>query len=142
ISSGKALEKLKVFIENQGGDKNIVDDYSLLPTASKIVEIKSPKSGYISKIEAEEVGVSAMILGAGRETKEDILDLSAGIILTKKVGDYVNEGDILAHMHLNKEEKLQQAKERFIAAYKIVDEKVEPKKLVYGVVTKDEIKKF
>ncbi|MCR8745215.1 pyrimidine-nucleoside phosphorylase [Romboutsia lituseburensis] len=142
ISSGKALEKLKVFIENQGGDKNIVDDYSLLPTASKIVEIKSPKSGYISKIEAEEVGVSAMILGAGRETKEDILDLSAGIILTKKVGDYVNEGDILAYMHLNKEEKLQQAKERFIAAYKIVNEKVEPKKLVYGVVTKDEIKKF
>lgn len=142
ISSGKALEKLKVFIENQGGDKNIVDDYSLLPTASKIVEIKSPKSGYISKIEAEEVGVSAMILGAGRETKEDILDLSAGIVLTKKVGDYVNEGDILAYMHLNKEEKLQQAKERFIAAYKIVDEKVEPKKLVYGVVTKDEIKKF
>ncbi|WP_270941918.1 pyrimidine-nucleoside phosphorylase [Romboutsia lituseburensis] len=142
ISSGKALEKLKVFIENQGGDKNIVDDYSLLPTASKIVEIKSPKSGYISKIEAEEVGVSAMILGAGRETKEDILDLSAGIVLTKKVGDYVNEGDILAYMHLNKEEKLQQAKERFIAAYKIVDEKVETKKLVYGVVTKDEIKKF
>lgn len=142
ISSGKALEKLKVFIENQGGDKNIVDDYSLLPTASKIVEIKSPKSGYISKIEAEEVGVSAMILGAGRETKEDILDLSAGIVLTKKVGDYVNEGDILAYMHLNKEEKLQQAKERFIAAYKIVDDKVEPKKLVYGVVTKDEIKKF
>ena len=142
ISSGKALEKLKVFIENQGGDKNIVDDYSLLPTASKIVEIKSPKSGYISKIEAEEVGVSAMILGAGRETKEDILDLSAGIVLTIKVGDYVNEGDILAYMHLNKEEKLQQAKERFIAAYKIVDEKVEPKKLVYGVVTKDEIKKF
>lgn len=142
ISSGKALEKLKVFIENQGGDKNIVDDYSLLPTASKIIEIKSPKSGYISKIEAEEVGVSAMILGAGRETKEDILDLSAGIVLTKKVGDYVNEGDILAYMHLNKEEKLQQAKERFIAAYKFVDEKVEPKKLVYGVVTKDEIKKF
>ncbi|MGL4912521.1 MAG: pyrimidine-nucleoside phosphorylase [Romboutsia sp.] len=142
ITSGKALEKLKVFIENQGGDKNVVDDYSLLPTASKIVEIKSPKSGYISKIEAEEVGVSAMILGAGRETKEDILDLSAGIVLTKKVGDYVNEGDVLAYMHLNKDEKLQQAKDRFINAYKIIKEKVEPKKLVYGVVTKNEIKKF
>ena len=142
ITSGKALEKLKVFIENQGGDKKVVDDYSLLPTASKIVEIKAPKSGYISKIEAEEVGVSAMILGAGRETKEDILDLSAGIILTKKVGDYVNEGDILAYMHLNKEEKLQQAKDRFINAYKIVEEKLRPKKLIYGVVTKDEIKKF
>ncbi|SCH11006.1 pyrimidine-nucleoside phosphorylase [Romboutsia sp. 1001713B170207_170306_H8] len=142
ISSGAALEKLKVFIENQGGDKNVVDNYSLFPQASIKVEIKSPTNGYISKIEAEEVGVSAMILGAGRETKEDILDLSAGIILKKKVGDYVNEGDILATMYLNKEEKLESAKERFINAYTIVDEKVEPKKLVYGVVTKDGIKKF
>lgn len=142
ITSGAALDKLKVFIENQGGDKRVVDDYSLLPTASKIIEIKAPKSGFISKIEAEEVGVSAMILGAGRETKEDELDLSAGIVLEKKVGEYVAEGDILAYMHLNKEEKLQQAKERFIGAYKIVEEKVVPKKLVYGVVTKNEVKKF
>lgn len=142
ISSGAALDKLRVFIENQGGDKRIVDDYSLLPQASKIVEIKAPKSGYISKIEAEEVGVAAMILGAGRETKEDILDLSAGIVLEKKVGEYVNEGDVLAKMHLNKEEKLESATERFMGAYNIVDEKVEPKKLIYGVVTKDEMKKF
>ena len=142
IKDGSAIEKLKVFIENQGGDKRIVDDYSLLPQASIAEEIKAPKSGYISRIEAEEVGISAMMLGAGRETKEDILDLSAGIILTKKVGDYVNEGDIIATMYLNKEEKLKSAKERFINAYTIVDEKVEPKKLVYGVVTKDGIKKF
>lgn len=142
INSGAALEKLRVFIENQGGDKRVVDDYSLLPTASKIVEIKAPKSGYISKIEAEEVGVSAMILGAGRETKEDVLDLSAGIILEKKVGDYVNEGDVLAYMHLNKEKKFEQARDRFINAYTIVDEKVNPKKLIYGVVTDKEIKKF
>ena len=113
-----------------------------MPQASKIVPIKSNKSGYISKIEAEEVGIAAMILGAGRETKEDVLDLSAGIVLEKKVGDYVNEGDILAYMHLNKEEKFEQAKERFINAYSIVEEKVEPKKLIYGVVTKNEVKKF
>ena len=142
INSGKALEKLRVFIENQGGNKNVVDDYTLLPQASKIVPIKANKSGYISKIEAEEVGIAAMILGAGRETKEDLLDLSAGIVLEKKVGDYVNEGDILAYMHLNKEEKFEQAKERFINAYSIVEEKVEPKKLIYGVVTKNEVKKF
>lgn len=142
ISSGRALEKLKEFIENQGGDKRVVDDYELLPKSKNIVPIKSPKSGYISKIEAEEIGVSAMILGAGRETKEDELDLSAGIVLQKKVGDYVNEGDVLAYMHYNKEEKFEQAKERFINAYEIVDEKTQPKKLIYGVVTKDEIKKF
>lgn len=142
ISSGSALEKLKVFIENQGGDKRVVDDYSLLPQANIVVPIKAHRSGYISRIEAEEVGVSAMILGAGRETKDDELDLAAGIILNNKVGDYVNEGDILATMYLNKEEKLESAKERFIGAYSIVDEKVDPKKLVYGVVTKDGIKKF
>ena len=142
ISSGSALEKLKVFIENQGGDKRVVDDYSLLPQANIVVPIKAHRSGYISRIEAEEVGVSAMILGAGRETKDDELDLAAGIILNNKVGDYVNEGDILATMYLNKEEKLESAKERFIGADSIVDEKVEPKKLVYGVVTKDGIKKF
>ena len=142
INSGEALEKLRVFIENQGGNKNVVDDYTLLPQASKIVPIKANKSGYISKIEAEEVGIAAMILGAGRETKEDLLDLSAGIVLEKKVGDYVNEGDILAYMHLNKEQKFEQAKERFINAYSIVEEKVEPKKLIYGVVTKNEVKKF
>ena len=142
ISSGRALEKLKEFIENQGGDKRVVDDYDLLPKSKNIVPIKSPKSGYISKIEAEEIGVSAMILGAGRETKEDELDLSAGIVLQKKVGDYVNKGDILAYMHYNKEEKFEQAKERFINAYEIVNDKTQPKKLIYGVVTKDEIKKF
>lgn len=142
ISSGRALEKLKEFIENQGGDKRVVDNYELLPKSENIVPIKSPKSGYISKIEAEEIGVSAMILGAGRETKEDELDLSAGIVLQKKVGDYVNEGDVLAYMHYNKEEKFEQAKERFINAYEIVAEKTQPKKLIYGVVTKDEIKKF
>ncbi|QJA09165.1 pyrimidine-nucleoside phosphorylase [Romboutsia sp. CE17] len=142
IASGSALEKLKVFIENQGGDSRVVDDYTLFPKASIVVPVKSPRSGYISKIEAEEVGVSAMILGAGRETKEDVLDLAAGIVLEKKVGEYVNEGEVLATMYLNKEDKLESAIERFVNAYTIVDKKVEPKKLVYGVVTKDGIKKF
>jgi pyrimidine-nucleoside phosphorylase len=142
ITSGKAIEKLKIFIENQGGNKNVVDDYTLLPQASKVVSIKSEKSGYISKIQAEEVGIAAMILGAGRETKDDILDLSCGIVLEKKVGDYVNKGDILAYVHINKEEKFESAKERLINAYSIVDEKIDSKKLIYGVVTKNEIKKF
>lgn len=142
ISSGSALDKLRVFIENQGGDKRVVDDYSLLPQANNIVEVKSPKNGYISKIEAEEVGMSAMILGAGRETKEDTLDMAVGIVLEKKVGEYVNKGDILAYIHYNKEDKFESARERFINSYEIVEEKVEPKKLIYGVVTKDEIKKF
>ncbi len=142
ITTGSALDKLKEFIENQGGNSNIVDDYSLLPQAKEIMEIKAPKTGYIAKIEAEEVGVSAMMLGAGRETKEDELDLSAGIVLTKKVSDFVNEGETIAYMHYNKLDKIEGAKDRFLKAYTISDEKVEAGKLVYGVVTKDKTLKF
>ena len=83
-----------------------------------------------------------MILGAGRETKEDELDLSAGIVLAKKVSDFVNEGETIAYMYYNKLDKIDSAKERFINAYNISDEKVEESKLVYGVVTKDKITKF
>ena len=83
-----------------------------------------------------------MILGAGRETKEDELDLSAGIVLTKKVSDFVEEGETIAYMHYNKLDKIEVAKERFLNAYTISDEKVDEGKLVYGVVTKDKIVKF
>ena len=137
LESGAALDKFKEFVANQGGDPRVADDYSLLPQADHIVEIKSEKTGYINKIEAEAVGVSAMVLGAGRETKDDVLDLSAGLLIKKKVGDYVKEGDTLAIMHFNKEDKFEDAKRRFINAYKISENKTEPKKLIYGVVTKD-----
>ena len=87
--------------------------------------------------------VQAFLEAHGSSTLKNAFgNLSAGIVLEKKVGEYVNEGDILAYMHLNKEEKFEQAKERFVNAYSIVDDKVEPKKLIYGVVTKDEVKKF
>ena len=142
LTSGAALEKFKEFVVNQGGDPRVVDDYSLFGKANHIVEIKSDKTGFIDKIEAEAVGVSAMVLGAGRETKEDELDLRAGIILKKKVGDFVKEGDTLAIMHFNREEKFEDAKRRLKNAYIITEEKAEPKKLIYGVVTKDGITKF
>ena len=142
LESGTAIEKFKEFVANQGGNPEIVDDYSLLPKANHIVEIISDKTGFIDKIEAEAVGVSAMMLGAGRETKEDELDLSAGIVLTKKVSDFVNEGETIAYMHYNKLDKIEGAKDRFLKAYTISDEKVEAGKLVYGVVTKDKTLKF
>lgn len=142
IKSGRAIDKLKEFIGNQGGNKDIVDDYSLFKESKYKYPIKSDKSGYISKIKAEDIGISAMILGAGRETKDDILDLSAGIILEKKVGDYVKKGEVLAYMHYDDEKKLTLAKDRFVNSYSIVDEEIEKNKLVYGIVTKDEIKKF
>ena len=142
IKSGDAIHKLKEFIENQGGNKDVVDDYSLFKKSKYKYPVKSTKSGYINKIKAEDVGVSAMILGAGRETKDDVLDLSVGIILEKKVGDYINEGEVLAYMYYNDEQKLSLAKDRFIDSYSIVEKKEEKNKLIYGIVTKEGIKKF
>ncbi|OPJ56969.1 pyrimidine-nucleoside phosphorylase [Alkalithermobacter paradoxus] len=142
ISSGKALEKLKQFITAQGGNPEVVDNYDLFPGASHIVELKSPKRGYISKIEAEEVGISALILGAGRETKESEIDLGAGIILRRKVGDFVEEGETLAHMYLNDISKLESGQNRLLGAYTIEDTKPQERKLIYGIVTKDGIERF
>ena len=83
-----------------------------------------------------------MILGAGRETKEDLLDLSAGIILNKKVGDYVKEGETIATIYYNKEDKLENSIKMILDAYFIEENKIDSKKLIYGVVTKDYIKKY
>ena len=142
ISSGKALDKLREFIVVQGGNPDVVDNYDLLPKASHIENVLSPVSGYINGIEAESVGVSAMLLGAGRETKESELDLGAGVVLAKKIGDYVNVGDTIAYMHVNDKSKLEAAKERLINSYTILETKPVNRKLVYGIVTRDGIEKF
>lgn len=101
INSGKAIEFLKNFIKAAGGNPNLVDDYSLLPKHSGEIVYRAKKSGWISKIEAENIGKAAMVLGAGRATKDDIIDHSVGILLTKKVGDFVEEGDSLAILQHN-----------------------------------------
>ena len=93
IQNGKALEKFKVFLENQGGDGSVVDDVSKLPQAQHTFEVKAKKSGYVSNIVADEIGVASMLLGAGRATKDDIIDLAVGLVLNKKVGDKVEEGE-------------------------------------------------
>ncbi|WP_297405060.1 thymidine phosphorylase [uncultured Cetobacterium sp.] len=101
INSGKAIEFLKNFIKAAGGNPNLVDDYSLLPKHSGEIVYRAKESGWISKIEAENIGKAAMVLGAGRATKDDIIDHSVGILLTKKVGDFVEEGDSLAILQHN-----------------------------------------
>lgn len=142
IENKKALEKLKTFIKNQDGNPDVVDDYSLFDKAKNTYLVKSQKDGYVNKIKAEDIGISAMILGAGRETKEDLLDLSAGIILNKKVGDYVKEGETIATIYYNKEDKLENSIKMILDAYFIEENKIDSKKLIYGVVTKDYIKKY
>jgi len=101
IRSGKAIEKLKLLIQIQGGDPDVVDNIERLPKAKYHIEVRSKKSGYVNSIDAESIGISAMLLGAGRKTKEDIIDFSAGISMKKKVGDKVAAGDILCVLHTN-----------------------------------------
>jgi pyrimidine-nucleoside phosphorylase len=100
LYSGKALAKFIDFVSAQGGDIDFLRNPSKLPKSSKTISIDAHKSGYVTKINALDLGISAMRLGAGRETKESELDYAAGILLKVKTGDFVNEGQELAIMHL------------------------------------------
>lgn len=101
IKTGKALNKFKTFLSNQGGDDSIVDSPEKLPSAKYQVEFKAKKDGFITEIIANEIGVASMMLGAGRQTKEDVIDLGVGIVLNKKVGEHVEEGENILTIHTN-----------------------------------------
>lgn len=135
IEDGSALNKLSEFVQAQGGDPRAVYDTSLLPKASVVEEIVSVKTGYISKIDCEEVGICSLILGGGRETKESEIDLAVGLVLHRKVGDFVREGEPVATVYANDREKLQAAKARFLRAYHFTEERVVKTELIKGIVT-------
>ncbi|WP_203246416.1 pyrimidine-nucleoside phosphorylase [Sporosarcina beigongshangi] len=101
IADGSALELFGKLIEAQGGNAAIIHDVSLLPTAKYQIEVPALTSGYVTKMEADDIGVAAMLLGAGRATKEDEIDLAVGIVLRKKIGDSVQQGEPLAVIHSN-----------------------------------------
>ncbi|MBP1932891.1 pyrimidine-nucleoside phosphorylase [Ammoniphilus resinae] len=103
LESGKALDKFREFVKAQGGDPAIIDDLGILPQAKHHLEVRATRAGYVQSIDAEQVGVSAMMLGAGRQRKEDSIDYAAGITLHKKVGDQVVVGEIVFTMHTNRE---------------------------------------
>lgn len=103
IASGEAIEKLKILVEIQGGDPKVVDNPELLPQPKFHTEVKAKKDGFIGAVNAEEIGITAMLLGAGRKTKEDTIDFAAGVTMVKKVGEKVNVGDTICILHTNKE---------------------------------------
>ena len=118
IDEGRALKKLADFVEAQGGNPEAVYNTDLLPKASLVYNVAAPESGYISHITCDEVGICSLILGGGRETKESEIDLSVGIVLQKKVGDYVEKNETLAVIYANDEGKLKEAGKRYLAACK------------------------
>lgn len=142
ISDGSGLAKLKEMVAAQGGDPGAIDNPSRLPTASRQVEAISPQDGYVQAIEALEVGLAASLLGAGRETKDSAIDLAVGIVLRKKVGDIVRAGETLAVLHVNREDRLVEARDRLLGAFKIGPEKPKVRPLIFGVVTKEGIRRL
>jgi pyrimidine-nucleoside phosphorylase len=134
IKSGKALDKFRQLVSGQGGNPDIVENYELLPQASHTVDLIAEKSGYISSIDAMSVGLASQHTGAGRQTKEDIIDLSAGIYLHKKVGSQVNAGDKLATLYGCDEDKLDKALTELAKAITIDRTEVKTPTLIKKVI--------
>ncbi|AQQ53662.1 pyrimidine-nucleoside phosphorylase [Planococcus lenghuensis] len=134
IASGRALEVFRQFVERQGGDPRIADDPALLPQADYTFEVQAKQSGWVADIIADEVGTAAMLLGAGRATKESEIDLAVGLMLRKKVGDRVEAGESLATIFANTED-VQEAMKTLEENIIISDENVPAPELILEIVT-------
>jgi pyrimidine-nucleoside phosphorylase len=136
LANRKGLDKLAELITAQGGDRTVIHNASLLPQPTLKLEIASETSGYVSAIDALEIGLAANILGAGRTTKDGVIDLSIGIYLNKKIGDRVKTGEPLAVFYSDGDiEKIEVAKDKFLKAYSIGPDWVEPPKLLLARIT-------
>ncbi|EJQ10008.1 pyrimidine-nucleoside phosphorylase [Bacillus cereus BAG3X2-1] len=133
MKNGKATEKFKEFLSNQGGDSSIVDNPEKMPQAKYVIDVPAKTSGVISNIVADEIGIAAMLLGAGRATKEDEIDLAVGLMLRKKVGDVVKEGEPFVTIYANRE-NVEDVKAKIYENISIAETAVAPK-LVHTVIT-------
>lgn len=134
IEDGSALRKLAEFVKAQGGDERAVYDTSLLPSAPYVVNIRSPKSGYVKSLQAESVGRACIILGGGRETKDSKIDLSVGVVLNKKVGDYVNRGESLFTIHAHDAESAEEAGAILLSSFEFSETEPKIMGFIKGVV--------
>ena len=134
VESGRAFEKFVEFIAAQGGNVKQAENPDLLPKASMEVPVFAKECGYVKRIVCDEIGICSLILGGGRENKDSQIDLSVGVILHKKVGDYVSPDTPIATLYGNNEEKLKEAKERLLKAYSFTEEKVVKRELIQGII--------
>lgn len=142
ILNGQALKKLEEFVAAQGGDVRAVEDSSLFPKASIVMEILAEEDGFVEKIETDEIGMVSLILGGGRETKESQIDLSVGVVLHKKMGDAVKAGESIATMYGNDLKKMEEAKARFLAAYTFSKTPVAKGAFIKWIITKTGTAKY
>ena len=134
LTSGKAYAKFKEWIALQGGDPAYADDFSLFGESAFVKEVKATEDGYVISCNAETVGLAAMKLGAGRETKEDVIDFKAGIELLKKPTDPVKSGDVIARLYTDKEDALVSAEELVLSAFTFGDEEPPKYSMIYSSV--------
>ncbi|MBO1514697.1 pyrimidine-nucleoside phosphorylase [Metabacillus bambusae] len=133
MNNGEALKSLKTFLGAQGGDGSVVDQPDKLPQAKFIVELEAKQEGYVSEIIADSVGTAAMLLGAGRATKESQIDLAVGLILNKKIGDFVKKGESLVTIHSN-QENVDDVMNKLYSSISISGSEVKAPKLIYATV--------
>ncbi|MFC0470468.1 pyrimidine-nucleoside phosphorylase [Halalkalibacter kiskunsagensis] len=133
ITNGQALETFKTFISAQGGDPSIVDTPDKLPSASYTFEVNAKETGFVSEIVSDKVGTAAMILGAGRATKDSKIDLAVGLVLNKKIGERVEKGESLVTIHSNRED-VHDVIERIYHSYKVSQDPVDSISLIYDEI--------
>ncbi|MBC3377787.1 pyrimidine-nucleoside phosphorylase [Serratia fonticola] len=134
IDNGKALAKFRDFLTNQGGDASMVDHPEKLPQAKYLIEVPAKQAGVVANIVADEIGVAAMLLGAGRATKEDDIDLAVGLMMHKKVGDRVAIGDPLVTIHANRPD-VENVMAKIYDSITLAD-KAQAPKLIHTIITK------
>ncbi|MDI9219102.1 pyrimidine-nucleoside phosphorylase [Clostridium tertium] len=134
LKNGKALEKLKELVANQGGDVSVIEDKNLFTIAEIAHEVKAQEEGYVYELNAEKVGIASLLAGAGRETKDDVIDYGAGIILSKKMGSYVNKGDILATIYTSDMSRIEKSEEMLLSAYTISNEKPAKVDIIHKII--------
>lgn len=134
LEDGSALDKLRQMVHAQLGDVSLIDHPDNFEKSRITHEVRAQKDGYISKMDSEKIGTASVILGAGREAKDEPIDYPAGIVLCKKTGDHVSVGDPIAVLHTNREKKLHEAEQEFISAIDIEDRKPAPEPLIYKII--------
>ncbi|CAK4851131.1 unnamed protein product [Aphanomyces euteiches] len=133
IRNGKALDAFKQLVAAQGGSVEVIDQPEKLPQAPYRIQVTSPSDGFVHSIQAEEIGIAAMMLGAGRETKESTIDLAVGVVLTKKVGHPVKQGETIAILHAN-QNNADHIVQKVLLAYEIKSEACAEPQLIYDII--------
>ncbi len=141
ISSGKALDKFRQMVELQGGDARIIDDAKRLPQARHTMQIASANAGYLASMQCEQIGTACVILGGGRESKEDSVDPAVGIVLHKKVGDRVDAGEALATIHYNDDAQAARARQLIEASCVVTDSAPQKRPLIHRIIGASEEKR-